>query len=244
MERCRIVKRPLGPWLALGAFLPGFAIAHYSIHLLQSWATSLLHPSTAREIVFVKAVFSICLVWAVLGIATLILKKRRQSFVDIGWNKAASTWGWILAIGVAATYAAFVLLGPVGRNSPILTDWSLYRVSLAIGIGVSAGICEESVFRGFIMKQAADAGLGPVFQVVFSAVFFGAAHLGWGQIMRGGSIAAALPAVIITMILGCALAIVYLVSRRSLAPVILAHMLIDMAIEPWLLLFAVSGRPA
>jgi hypothetical protein len=48
----------------------------------------------------------------------------------------------------------------------------------------------------------------------------------------------------ITMILGCALAIVYLVGRRSLAPVITAHMLIDMAIEPWLLLFAVSGQHA
>jgi membrane protease YdiL (CAAX protease family) len=244
MEQHPTIKPPSGPWLALAAFVAAFAGAYSSIQLLQSWATSLLAPSTAKEIVLVQAVFSICLVWVVLGLTILILKTRQQSFGDIGLKKRASIWGWILAIGVAVAYSGFVLLGPVGQNSPFLTDWSLYRISLAIGLGVSAGICEETVFRGFIMKQVADAGLGPIFQVIISAVFFGAAHLGWGQIIRGGGIAAALPAIMITMILGCALAIVYLVGRRSLAPVITAHMLIDMAIEPWLLLFAVSGQHA
>jgi hypothetical protein len=37
------------------------------------------------------------------------------------------------------------------------------------------------------------------------------------------------------------LAIAYAVGRRSLMPVVAAHAVIDMIIEPWLMLFAVSG---
>jgi hypothetical protein len=39
-----------------------------------------------------------------------------------------------------------------------------------------------------------------------------------------------------TFVLGTALAITYLVGKRSLTPVIVSHVLVDLVIEPWLLL--------
>ncbi len=38
----------------------------------------------------------------------------------------------------------------------------------------------------------------------------------------------------LTFLLGVALAISYIVGKRSLTPVIISHALIDMVIEPWL----------
>ena len=177
------------------------------------------------------------------AVILLLLRQRRQSLRDLGWGRPARRWGWVWALLVAVLYAALVLSGPIGRNAPWLSDWSAYRLSLALGIGISAGFCEETVFRGFVMRQLADAGRGPTFQVICSALLFGAAHVGWGALTQGSQLAAVLPALLGTAVLGGALAIVYLLSGRALAPVVAAHALIDVAIEPWLLLFAVTARP-
>ena len=40
----------------------------------------------------------------------------------------------------------------------------------------------------------------------------------------------------LTFLLGIALAMTYVIGKRSLTPVIISHALIDVIIEPWLLL--------
>lgn len=62
-----------------------------------------------------------------------------------------------------------------------------------------------------------------------------------GRIGRG-SIHVALTAAVATGIIGVALAVVYILGGRSLAPCIAAHFLIDAVIQPGLLLSAVSGK--
>jgi membrane protease YdiL (CAAX protease family) len=91
------------------------------------------------------------------------------------------------------------------------------------------------------MTQARDAGLPVALQVILSAVLFGLAHVGWGGLTGHLEIWPMIAAMAATMILGALLAVAYLASRRSLMPVIAGHAAIDMAIEPWLLLFMVSG---
>jgi hypothetical protein len=44
-----------------------------------------------------------------------------------------------------------------------------------------------------------------------------------------------------TFVLGVALAVTYLVGNRSLTPVIIGHALVDLVIEPWLLLGFFTG---
>lgn len=67
-----------------------------------------------------------------------------------------------------------------------------------------------------------DRGLSPTLQVVASAVAFGLVHALWGF----KSFAAGVNAVLSTTLLGAALAIVYVVGERSLAPCVVAHILI------------------
>ena len=57
-----------------------------------------------------------------------------------------------------------------------------------------------------------------------------------------GSVVAAIGASTATTVLGLALAIVYIVSGRVLAPCVVSHFLINLIIEPGLILAAVRGE--
>ena len=55
-------------------------------------------------------------------------------------------------------------------------------------------------------------------------------------------VAAAFGAMCATGLLGCALALFYLVAERNLAPCIISHMMINLFVEPGLVLAAVRGE--
>jgi hypothetical protein len=76
-------------------------------------------------------------------------------------------------------------------------------------------------------------------QVVWSAVVFGAAHAIWGLVARNYRIAVG--SMIATGLLGAALGVVYLASDRVVAPCIWAHIVINLVIEPWLLIAAMTA---
>jgi membrane protease YdiL (CAAX protease family) len=116
-----------------------------------------------------------------------------------------------------------------------LTEWSSYRVSGGLLAGMAAGFGEEVVFRGFIMSALAWGGFSPAEQVVGSALLFGLAHAGWGLLGARASARAALDAGCATAALGAVYSLLYLWSGRSLMPVIAAHAITDLIIQPALL---------
>jgi membrane protease YdiL (CAAX protease family) len=117
----------------------------------------------------------------------------------------------------------------------------MFRVVTVVVIGFTAGICEETMFRGFVMSQARDGGAPAWVQVILSGVLFGAAHFGIGGISGHFDLAGALGASASTTVFGCAFALVYLAARRSLTPGIVGHGLFAFITEPWTLLYVVSA---
>ncbi len=121
---------------------------------------------------------------------------------------------------------------------------NLFRPSwlklLAIGVAVAAGILEEIAFRTLLMNSLQRHGVGAFLQVVVSAGAFGIAHGIWA--FFGGHARAGIGAVLATGMLGAALAVVYLLADRSVAPCILAHFLLDLFVEPGLVLAAIRGE--
>jgi membrane protease YdiL (CAAX protease family) len=111
---------------------------------------------------------------------------------------------------------------------------------LAILMAVAAGILEEAVFRRMLMNYTQQQGYGVLAQVLVSAAAFGISHGVWG--LFGRSLPAAVGATIATGLLGGALAIVYVLSARSVAACIASHVVIDMLIEPGLVLAALRGE--
>jgi CAAX protease family protein len=164
----------------------------------------------------------------------------RPWYGELGLRRpAASGWGaWGLGLAVAAGYAAATLASNPAMRAHVL-DVHVLQV-LGLCAAVVAGIVEEGVFRRLLMDVLSRRGVGAPLQVVASALFFGLGHAAWG--LLGGSLHFALVATAATTLLGAGLAVTYLVGRRSLGPCVVAHVLLDAVLEPWLVYVAVGGR--
>jgi hypothetical protein len=150
--------------------------------------------------------------------------------------------GWIAAAVTTVVFVALSTRLPSVRAN--LFRPSLLKL-LGLAVAVMAGILEEVMFRKWVMDAIAKRGGGPLAQILVSAVVFGALHGVWG--LMGGSFRAAAGAAFATTVLGAALACIYVMAGRSLAPCIAAHFAIDALIEPGLVLAAtrreMGGRP-
>lgn len=158
---------------------------------------------------------------------------------DLGFSPAtlAPPVAWFAALIFAAAYVGFTCwaLPSVRRHQREISVFKLIGVVAA----VASGIMEEVVFRRLLMDAAAGWGVGTWGQVVLSGVVFGLAHGVWS--LFSANRAFPLIAVTATTAAGMALALIYLLAGRNLGPPIAAHFLINVVIEPWLVLAAVSG---
>lgn len=146
-----------------------------------------------------------------------------------GLGRTAPRHAFAIAGLIAAGYIGLTLTGnpAVGAAAGHLTPLKLVAVLAAL-VG---GLFEEALFRGVLMDRLSAAGRSPALQVLVSGLVFGALHF-----YAFAGLPAAVMAQAATTVLGWALATLYLVSRRSLWPCIVAHFLIDAALEPALLL--------
>jgi hypothetical protein len=145
--------------------------------------------------------------------------------------------GWIAAVVATAIFVAFALRLPSVREN--LFRPTLLKL-LAIALAIGSGILEEVMFRRWPMNWLMAHGYGAVVQVLGAGLLFGVIHGIWG--LMGKSFRAALGATIATGFLGMMLGIVFLLAGRSLAPCIVAHFLINLLIEPGLVLAATRGE--
>ena len=146
--------------------------------------------------------------------------------------------GWIMAFVVAIVFIVFTV-----KNIPMVArSWREVSILKALSIyaAIVAAIVEEAFFRRIIMDMVAHAGGNVWVQVAASAVTFGVAHAVWGLIKL--DVQVAVKSSIATGAMGAALAVVYVTAGRSLAPCIVSHFLITAALEPGLMVAAVSGQ--
>jgi CAAX protease family protein len=155
--------------------------------------------------------------WLVLGRPWSALRLGGASLgrLAIGFGFAA------LYIGLAAAQRRALLAKPqvLARlrqrfeyAEPLIPRTQAER-GMFVGLSLSAGICEEVIYRGFMMWYFGT--WGPVAAVVLSSVVFGLGHLYIG-----------FPHVIRTTVLGAVFALIVWLSG-SLLPCIVLHAAID-----------------
>jgi hypothetical protein len=174
-------------------------------------------------------------------LAMSLFWRRIPLFQNLGFerNSIASPIAWILATTVGIGYVVYTL-----RAIPFVAgmqhEISLFKLFgiLAVVVG---GIVEEVFFRRWVMDTLMSGGFASVAQVMVSGIAFGLAHASWTLLAKRG-LQFSLPAIASTSILGVLLAIIYLAGGRNLGPCIFAHVMINVVIEPWLMLSAVSGE--
>jgi hypothetical protein len=162
-------------------------------------------------------------------------------FQNLGFEREsiAPPLAWILATITAIAYVLYTM-----KAIPLVLakqkEISLFKL-LGILSALVGGIVEEVFFRRWTMDMFMKGGFNPILQVIISGVAFGLAHWSW-TLLAKRDFKATLPAILSTSILGIFLAIIYLAGGRNLGPCIFAHVLINIVIEPWLMLSAVSGK--
>ncbi|MDN4503637.1 CPBP family intramembrane metalloprotease [Alteromonadaceae bacterium BrNp21-10] len=169
-------------------------------------------------------------IWVPVLVLLLLVTNNVISLGDIGWR-----WQWNLAnqlasVGLVALSAYFLYsIGQVKRNLNLhpeirkqftFIQWFMpsskreFRY-VFFGVSVSAGICEELLFRGYLISLL--NGVMPTYaSVLLSSLAFGLMHIYQGPLN-----------VLRTASLGGILAGLYLLTDSIVIPIIL-HVLLDM----------------
>ncbi len=180
--------------------------------------------------------------WAILASfhakADLFIALLHYTFspagTPIAWASAA-----LLVIG----YTAFSASGSAVVRDHLLrpATWRPYAAIclVAVPMALISGFFEEAFFRKALMDWAMHHGQTVEMQIAVSALAFGAVHAIWG--VAGGNLRAAFNAMLVTGALGGLLGIIYIAGGRSVAPCVAAHMAINLLLEPWLIVTAVTN---
>jgi membrane protease YdiL (CAAX protease family) len=174
----------------------------------------------------------------VLGVV-LVLRHRHLSLKDIGVWRVGNWKAWTLAVGFAALAVAGNLRFLPRMGVPISAAFfpQGFHLAAALMTGITAGFCEEVLFRAFLMTEFANAGYGKAAQVLVPGVAFGLSHAGYLNQGFLPWLGIAVPTAFLGMMWGVA----YLLGRRSLLPTIVAHFLNDATALPWISFFMVTG---
>lgn len=150
----------------------------------------------------------------------------------------ADFYVWLFTFIIVIGYVVYTIIAlPFVRAQLFNMSWLKI---IGVWAALATGIVEEVLFRHLLMDFLQSFHMSDVLQIILSGIIFGFAHGAWGIFRRDAKIV--LPVIISTTILGCFLATLYIMSGRSTFAPIVAHVLINLIIEPWLMLSAISGK--
>jgi membrane protease YdiL (CAAX protease family) len=210
----------------------GIVFAPAVIALIALRSIDSPNPLVSMGVIWLANVIMLGLVW-------VSTRRRGQSYRSIGLNFGRVGLGTIfrtilssLAIAVFAI-AAFVagsMVMPGGAEGADAADMTRYNylqgnlpmllVTLA-GVYVVSSFGEEVIYRGFLitrLEQAfgSDSSGSAIFALLSSSAIFGLAHFEWGA-----------AGVVQATFMGLAMGTSFYLTRRSLWPLILAHVYLD-----------------
>jgi membrane protease YdiL (CAAX protease family) len=178
--------------------------------------------------------------WSVFAYIVWGIRKRGISLRELvgpRWSKGAQ---FFVDLGIAACLelAALIVLGVIGhllhtesnsKSMMFMMPATALELIVWLMLSLTAGICEETIFRGYFQRQFIGWTGSTAVGIVISAVLFGAAHIyqGWKQTVVIGVFGAMFGALA--------------VMRRSLKPGMIAHSFQDSAAGVGLMLAAKYG---
>lgn len=209
--------RAVAPWwhtaLLAGVLVGGSVVTAHQAHrpgLTAHHAQRYLTGIVAEWILFLVTWWGVRMKRVPLAELLGFRRGLRALAEDVG---AAAVF-WIVAIMILALIGAALrvahLSAPV-RTITALAPHTGVEMVLWIGLSVTAGFCEEFVFRGYFLRQFASPGARIWLGVLCSSLLFGVSH--------GYEGAAGMIAITAYGAMFCALAIM----RRSLRPGMIAH---------------------
>jgi hypothetical protein len=165
--------------------------------LLAAWVYGAMGPATrlggATHPHRVQLyIFSIALEWLTFAVISrgvrrartplsCVLGERWQSPRELLRDILVAAAFWVAAMPALLLLEWLLRIRSMGAGVLALTPHGAIEVSLWIAVAVSAGICEETIFRGYLQRQLIVMTRSRTAGVVLAAAIFGLAHLyqGW-----------------------------------------------------------------
>lgn len=212
-------RTPVAPWWHTIMFVIGIVLYSIAEMHVPARMTS-AHPRSRVSLYCFTILFELVLVGYVWLLGLRPAGKRIRELVGGKWSGPKDV---LKDIGVALIFwmvvvAYLVISGLIfGKNADSLNAMkamsprSALEMVLWVALSVTAGFCEELVFRGYLQRQIlALTGMAPL-AVIGQAIVFGAAHLYQG--VKGAAVIAGYGA-----LFG-----ILAVSRNSLRPGMIQH---------------------
>jgi len=178
-------------------------------------------------------------IWSGILIATFFMKQRKVKWSDLGLTFPNGKREWLINIGLAflTVVIVFLLMGLV--LDPILSHFGLEKPTNAADrfqfflgkpfvfiaylitvVWVGAALGEELLMRGYLLNRLSDfiGSSKPawIISLIIHSIIFGMLHIYQG-----------LAGVITTTFIAIIFGAIYLIAKKRLFPVILAHLLIN-----------------
>ena len=181
-ERPRPVASARHTAILIGIFL---VVAGYGSYLQQA-AGNRPHLVEGRGSALPLYLSLIAMEWGLLRYVVVGLKRtgtRLRDILGAGWatpaaaarDAAIALAAWIAWTAIES--AAARLLGPdAAKGIDTLLPRGAVEVGAWVALAVSAGICEEAVFRGYLQRQLEALAGGGAVALVGQAIVFGIAH--------------------------------------------------------------------
>ena len=212
-------ERPVAPlWHTALVLLLLFGLAFSSVHFRGL-------PGSAGYSRITRYLITAATEWMLVGVVVFGIRLRGITLRQLIGGEWSRTRFFFRDLGISICFlfgSIFVLavlthalhLGPAANVRNFLPHTAAER-SLWILLSLTAGICEETITRGYLQRQMTALLKSPHAGIVVQGVIFGAGHAyqGWGHVL-------------LIAVLGCMLG--WLAHwRRNLRPGILAHFLQD-----------------
>jgi membrane protease YdiL (CAAX protease family) len=99
-------------------------------------------------------------------------RSGRQLLRDIG----IAAGFWVVAVALLFVFSKLLRVPGMAHNMQFMLPHSGPETALWVALSVTAGICEETIFRGYLQRQFIAMTRSAPAGIVLSAIAFGAAH--------------------------------------------------------------------
>ncbi len=218
--------------IGLLAFLTAWA------YFGREWTNHMRAQAVPNHMLFYLP--TLAMEWSVFGYIVWGVRKRGISLRELVGPRWSNGKEFFVDLGIAACLelAALIVLGGVSRllhtesnakSMMFMMPATALELIVWLMLSLTAGICEETIFRGYFQRQFIGWTGSTVVGIVLSAAIFGAGHIyqGWKQTIVIGVLGA----------MSGALAVM----RRSLKPGMIAHSFQDSIAGVGLMLAAKYG---
>jgi len=132
-----------------------------------------------RTLVFEWSLFfyAILGVWLTGEPFSIVLGERWKSFREALRNIGIAAAFWFVALILLIVFGLLLRVASAGSDIKFLLPQGRLEIILWIALSITAGICEETIFRGYLQHQLISLTKNIPTGIFLSAVVFGAGHI-------------------------------------------------------------------